>query len=168
MRDPSLIQNMIFKKAHRAAVCFLTFLVLMNGAILPAKAGEKATVELQCSTTKVVLTCTMFDHGSCIRSTLTFDAGHGARTVLPTVKIPQDFDAPTIADDISCVTSNNKFAVAVTYSPGCPYDGCLVVRMYDLNGNSILTRENSTIPDYFGKGTTDFQIVVNESLRVDQ
>ncbi len=172
VRDFSLRWNIVFQKSRRAAVCVLATLLLMNGVVSPAEAGDKITVSLQCLTTKVVLTCTKFDGGNCIRSTLTFDAGNGVHTVLPTEKIPQNFDVPTIADDISCETSNvtskHKFAVAVIYSPGCSYDGCQAVRMYDLNGISVLTGEDSEIPDYFGKGATDLQDISDESLRGDQ
>jgi hypothetical protein len=165
VRNPSLIQNMIFKKTHRAAVCFLTFLVLMNGAILPAKAGDKATVELQCSTTKIVLTCTMFDQGTCIKSTLTFDTGAGAHSVFPAKKIPQNFTAPTIADSILCEKGNEKFAVYVMYS-ACPSDGCTFVRAYDQNGKDISVLDSDhDFHDYFGKDVRDLQLISMISLR---
>lgn len=140
----------------------------MHALVLPAEARDRTSVTLICAKTKVVLTCTKFASGICVESVLTFDAGHGPHSVLPAEKIPQDFDAPTIADDISCVSSNKKLAVSVVYSPDCPYAACMYARMYDLQGNSVLVNEDASISDYFGKGATDLTILVDKSLRENQ
>lgn len=89
----------------------------------------------------------------------------GPHTVLPKEKIPQEFVVPTIADYVACVKGGNKFALYVGYS-ACQYAGCTFNRAYDLNGKSILIRDdNQEFHDYFGKDTRDVRFLSEIDLR---
>ncbi|MDE2318251.1 MAG: hypothetical protein KGK02_00965 [Rhodospirillales bacterium] len=147
---------------------FLIILLVISGLALPAKARDKNTVVLQCSTTKIVLTCTKFAGGHCINSILYFNTAAGSHRALPAEKIPQNFVVPAIADYVWCIESNGKFAVDVYYSPGCQYDGCIALRTYDLQGKNILVQKTSRLQDYFRAKARDIQVISKVSLRGDE
>jgi hypothetical protein len=141
-------------RLQNVGLCVLLFSVLSSGAAL---AADKTSIELACGGSKASITCQKFKDGACVASQLTFDTKNG-RHVVSAYQPPQYFEVPTIADGLNCDPRPPMGTYfAIWYTAGCPGAQCITIKLFDLAGKMLTSKEEATVYKYPpGKTPSEF------------
>ena len=124
----------------------LVFSAFSSGAT--ALAADKTSIELACGGSKATITCQKFKDETCVASQLTFDTIDG-KHVISTYQPPQYFVVPTIADGLDCDPRPPMATYfEIWYTAGCPGAQCITIKLFDLAGKKLTSKEEKTVYKY--------------------
>jgi len=147
------IKNMIKLTLRRLLfdIKVIIFIIIVVFAICTvansakAFASDKASIELACGDSRAAITCQKFKDDVCVESQLAFDTKDG-KHIVSTYQPPQNFVVPTIADGLQCDARLPKGTYFVIwYTPGCSYAACFTIRLFDLTGRKLSSKEEKDV-----------------------